>query len=215
MSVSEIPNYGVDVASQRTDDLDKLMLQDVAASLVQRFVDIGAGAGGQSGRLVAAGATVQAIDIFDYTDVFHSLRTALGVSARQLTFTPGDIIDVLSDIPVASYDAICLQRTIHYLPYQKACQLLSYLAAGSTSRLYISATGYDSAIGMVHPQRHENINTRFAKLDAKSADTFRITAPLCVYTESELRTLLSMTGWNIERFWVSAFGNLKAVATAN
>lgn len=209
----EQPHYGVDVAVRRSDDLDKLLLAEISQVRDNcRVLDIGCGAGGQSGRMAATGAEVHAIDITNYADAFWVLRRTLKLAEHQLRFTHGDARTILPTLATASYSIICLQRTIHYLSYDEARTLLTTGATIVTNRLFISATGLNSAIGRLHPLRAQSVDNRFATLPVTAAKTFDISAPLCVYTEVEFTTLLHQSGWQVERIWTSAFGNIKVIA---
>lgn len=200
------------MAVRRADDLDRTMINDVTAGVVRSFIDLGAGAGGQSARLVAAGASVCAVDVVDYTQAFNQLRYQLGCSEKTLRFMCEDITHFVPTIPAQRYDGVCLQRALHYLPYQTAAEILTTLARQVTGRLYVSVTGHGSAIGQAHPQRAQAIQDRFAPLPPAAAEIFSLQAPLLVYTEVELRMLLEHSGWTIVRQWNSAFGNIKVVA---
>lgn len=205
--------YGVDVAVRRADDLDKLMLDDIQKNHQPVAVlDLGAGAGGQSRRLVQAGARVHAIDVGAYEEEFLALQEELRVGEQELRFSCADICHIIPTLRANHYHCICFQRTIHYLTYADAHTLLCNLATLTTGRLYISVTGQDSAIGHVHPQGGAPIEERFTTLPTDAAETFSIHSPLCVYTKDEFCKLLTESGWVIERVWVSAFGNIKAVA---
>jgi len=204
--------YGVDVAHKRMDDLDTAMLQYAKSHVGARFLDIGSGAVGQSKRLVAAGAMVQAIDIVDYSREFAAAQTALNVTDARLSFVQGDILCVLDQLPIATYNAVCLQRTLHYVPYSGAQLLLRRLSTIVNGPLYISITGLQSAIGLQYPQKDTPIELRWGTLLEAGADIFSISAPLCLYSQAELSALLDSSGWQIERLWTSAFGNHKAIA---
>lgn len=205
--------YGVDIAIRRADDLDKIVMHDVATATSPCIVlDVGAGVGGQSARLVRAGATVHAIDIGTFQSAFVELRDTLKVEEDVVSFQQGDIRTVLSDISPDSYTHAVMQRMLHYVPYYEASEILHQLTAVVTQKLYISVTGVDSAIGVAHAQRLEPVSSRFSTLPRAAAEAFSISVPLCVYTREELSDLLKHTGWTIERLWVSAFGNIKAVA---
>ena len=84
-------SYGVDVAKQRTDDLDKRMLEHVSGREGCRVLDLGCGAGGQSSRLAMKGASVVGFDIDDYEAEFDALRREYSLSKEQLYFEKGDI----------------------------------------------------------------------------------------------------------------------------
>jgi len=62
MTYQSFDGHGVDVAVKRADDLDRTVLQYIAAYPGCRVLDLGSGAGGQSLRMATAGAHVTAVD---------------------------------------------------------------------------------------------------------------------------------------------------------
>lgn len=204
-------NFGVDVAIRRADDLDKLMLDWVRENEVPKVLDLGSGAGGQSLRLVQAGADVTAIDITDYSVEFTKIRTKNLLTEESLKFFTGDIKTLDFILKNREFDIACLQRVIHYLPYQEAFNLLVYLRKKVCKKLYLSVTGLDSDIGQGYFDKNKPIESRFCRLEIKMAEKFYINEPICLYSKSEFQDLLIKAGWRIEKCWVSAFGNIKAV----
>lgn len=76
-------DYGIDIAKLRTDDLDNKMLEYVSRHPGCRVLDLGCGSGGQSSRLVEAGARVIGVDLFDYGSEFEELRKKLNVGRED------------------------------------------------------------------------------------------------------------------------------------
>lgn len=204
-------NYGVDVAIRRADDLDKLMLDWVKQNKLSKVLDLGSGAGGQSLRLVEAGAKVIAIDIIDYSEEFAKLRNENFLAEDILEFVREDIRRLKALLKNRKFDVCCLQRVIHYLPYRDALDLLIYLRNVISKKLYISVTGLASDIGHNFSDKNKPIESRFCRLDAELAEKFYINKPVCLYSKSEFENLLTKAGWKIEKCWVSAFGNVKAI----
>lgn len=193
--------YGVDVAATRADDLDKKMILYVAGHQGCSVLDFGAGSCGQSIRLADAGAVVTAIDLGE--------ATPAGV-----TYLQGDIRTYKEHTQDKQFDVCCFQRTIHYLPYTDALQLLKDLKESVIDRLYISVTGLESDIGNTYQDADETVEHRFCRLTPDAAETFCIHEPVCLYTPEEFIVLLQAAGWEVEECWVSAFGNIKAVCAA-
>jgi 2-polyprenyl-3-methyl-5-hydroxy-6-metoxy-1,4-benzoquinol methylase len=200
--------YGVDVASTRLDDLDKRVLTDVRERVGREemisVLDVGCGQGGLAVALVAAGAAVTAIDITDYSWAFQN------ETAARVRFVQTDVREWVQN-NTAQFDLVVLQRILHYLPYHDAKQLLIALR-GMTDTLYLSVTGTTTAIASHYGKVSEPLESRWGVLDTVGQELFSITAPMCLYTEAELRTLLDETGWEIEWLRVSDFGNIKVVA---
>ena len=202
---------GVDVASQRVDDLDKVCLEYIAGKPLARVLDLGAGAGGQSLRMVQAGAQVIAVDNHDFDKVYAKLRVENGIDDTQLQFVRGDIAVVPAQWTADKVTDVVVQRTIHYLRHEAAQRLLSHLYNEVTDKLFISVTGMYSAVGVEYAGRAVAVKERFFLLAPEQANTFSITKPVCLYTIDEFVALLEISGWKVERCWESAFGNIKAV----
>lgn len=203
--------FGVDVAIKRTDDLDKKMLEHLRLKNKSRVLDLGSGAGGQSVRMVEVGAVVTAVDVYDFSSEFAEHRLNKKIDTETLKFICGDIIQLSELISNETFTDVSIQRTLHYLPYQQALDLLKFLRTIVSDKLFISVTGMDSAVGENYAGRKIPIESRFVKLEPVEADIFQIQAPVCLYREEEFKVLLESSGWKVEKLWQSAFGNLKAV----
>ncbi len=203
--------YGVDIASTRLDDLDKRVMAAVEgmvhAGISPCILDVGCGQGGLSLVLAGAGATVTALDIDDYGDVIHGQSMS---HSDAIDFIHTDIRDWVTT-NTERFDLVVLQRVLHYLPYEDARIVLEKLHAVS-DRLYLSVTGTTTAIASHYEALKEPITERWGKLDALGQELFSITAPLCLYTEGEVRELLEKTGWKTDWLRVSDFGNIKVEA---
>ncbi len=203
--------YGVDIASTRLDDLDKRVLADVRERVDRgeevSVLDIGCGQGGLALALAAAGTRVRALDIDDYAEVIQAQSAK---TDTKIDFIQADIRDWLTTNTV-EFDLVVLQRVLHYLPYEDARTVLEKLRLQSDT-LYVSVTGTTTAIASHYDALRLPLSKRWGGLDATGQELFSITAPLCLYTEDELRTLLEETGWKIEWLRVSDFGNIKVAA---
>jgi hypothetical protein len=213
MTYQSFDGHGVDVAVNRADDLDKRALAYIADRSGCRVLDLGSGAGGQSVRMATAGANVLAVDQYDFTDVFTGLRTEHNLTTDQLDFSVGDLVGLSTQLADAQFAITTLQRTLHYLPYEQACSLLTYLRTITTDKLYISVTGTGSLIGDSYPCKTEDLSKRFCELTELGKEMFQIYQSVCLYSQDEFRALLSDSGWTVDDIWVSAFGNIKAVCS--
>lgn len=200
--------YGVDIAITRLDDLDKRVLADVRERISRgeeaSVLDVGCGRGGLAAALVAAGATITALDIDDYRDEY------VGCTNGRLEWVRADIRAWVKD-NMKQYDIVVLQRVLHYLPYHDVKKLLVALR-GVTDTLYLSVTGTTTAIASHYDKVHEPLETRWGVLDRVGQELFVITAPICLYSEEEILGLLKDCGWEVEWARVSDFGNVKVVA---
>ncbi len=154
-----------------------------------------------------------AVDIVDYSERFEKLRADNDWSPEQLSFVPVDVrylADILED---QSFDICCFQRAIHYLNYQEALDLLRYLRKIVKEKLFISVTGLESDIGINYPDKDKRVSERFCQLILEDREKFSIHEPVCLYTPEEFMNLLQTAGFEIEEFWVSAFGNQKVICS--
>jgi SAM-dependent methyltransferase len=200
--------YGVDVAATRLDDLDKMLLSEIAIRRnrgeVVSVLDVGCGKGGLVAALALAGAAVTALDIDDYRDEYVGSKDGL------VEWLQADVREWVQST-LQHYDIVVLQRMLHYLPYGDAALVLRCLGQ-MTNRLYLSVTGVTTAIASHYAAVHEPIKDRFATLDPLGQELFSITAPMCLYSYAELLQVLTETGWQVEWSRVSDFGNIKVVA---
>ena len=203
--------YGVDIASTRLDDVDKKVLaharEYMARGVVPQVLDAGCGEGGLSAALLALGAAVTAIDIADFSHELAQRVASAGGVQGTYQFSQADVRAWVATTS-ASYDIVVLQRMLHYVPYGDALAVLTALRPRVT-HLYLSVTGLGTAIARHYDAASIPVQERFATLDSEGQQLFSITAPLCLYSEAELRQLLSESGWQIDWLRVSDFGNIK------
>jgi SAM-dependent methyltransferase len=206
--------YGIDVAIRRADDLDRVLLKQLALKENPQVLDIGCGAGGQSLRMVEVGASVCGVDIYDYSDYFRELRKEKDLSESVLEFIQADVVELEDVLGDREFDDCCMQRVLHYLPYSKALEVLGVVRGVVEDKLYISVTGLDTYLKEYYEDRDEVIAERFCGLSPEGAELFHIENPVCLYTQAEFETLLKDSGWKVEKCWVSDFGNIKAVCSS-
>lgn len=205
--------FGVDVASTRADDLDKMLLEEIRWLRNPKVLDIACGAGGQSARMVMVGAEVYAIDIEDYRNEFDALNLEHDFKRKQLVFLKKDALSAIKNFADKEFDLVCMQRMIHYLPYAEASELLHDLKRVVKSKLYVSVSGLTSEIGRTYKDKDLLVSERFSKLSETDSSVFSISEPVCLYTKDEFILLLRDAGWEVEEVWTSAFGNHKAVCS--
>ena len=203
--------HGVDVASLRVDDLDRLMLEEVTQRTQPAVLDLGCGAGGQSLRLAQLGAKVTAIDVFDFSEQFSNLRLVNNLSNDKLNFIKGDIKNLSELVKRQTFDLVYSQRTFHYLKYDDAFSILNFLRRITKEKLFISVTGIETTLADNYDAKTLPIRDRFAKLPKEAQETFQIYEPVCLYAKDEFMSLLKECGWQIEWCRQSDFGNVKAV----
>jgi len=205
--------YGVDVGAIRLDDLDKKVCQAVAKRRQQgvevSVLDIGCGAGGLATALATLGANVTALDIDDYQSSFatNDIPTEL---KRRITFVQADIREYVATLrtPVT---LVVMQRVLHYLRYEEAVLVFRTLASHVKGEFFLSVTGASTEIAHYYPYLERLLNERFGILSPPGQEKFSMTAPVCLYTETEVIALLQETGWQVVSHRVSDFGNIKVV----
>src|SRR5690606_32341721 len=111
-------------------------------------------------------------------------------------------------------DFIYTQRFLHYLNFDAAADFLSFLAEVSEQggRLFISASGIDSELGIGYPGRTIEIQNRFFHLSPAMAAKHGIYEQVCLYSEDELGHMLAGHQYEIQTILKAPFGNIKAIA---
>ncbi|MCA9363173.1 class I SAM-dependent methyltransferase [Candidatus Kaiserbacteria bacterium] len=194
--------HGMDVGVNRADDLDKAILGELKDYGEVSVLDLGCGAGGQAVRMAAVGARVTALDKYDFSQQFLN---------HNIEFIQGDLRDLPKLLAERQFDFVICQRTLHYLRYSEALLLLRFLKQITKNKLYLSTTGIDSEIGNNYPAKENVVEDRFGKLQDFTQELFGITESVCLYSQAEFEQLLEDSGWQIEKCWQSAFGNIKAI----
>lgn len=207
---------GVDIASQRSDELDRLSLS-FACDLVNRgetpiALDAACGLGGQAFRLAAVGAKVTAFDAADLAETVAATAAAAGLADR-VTFVRGDLREV-SALVGGPFNIICCQRAIHYLPWAEAVSVVKGFAGllAPAGRLYLSASGLGSELGVSYPHALLPRASRYAPLSPQMASKHGIVGPVCLYTPEDLRDLFTAASLTAMSVFASPFGNIKGIA---
>lgn len=202
---------GTDIAVQRVDDLDSKMITYIKQHAGSHILELGSGRGGQSIRMVKAGAIVTAIDNTDFSTDFRSLQTTDAIKPNHLNFIHGDIRDVLDLTRGKLFTDAFSQRTLHYLTYPEALQLLIDLQIIIPHRLYLSATGLNTEIGQDYPDREKKVQDRWCLISPAMQEKHQIRTNVCLYTKEELIELASQAGWDVIEAWESEFRNIKTI----
>ncbi len=203
-----VAGRGVDIALQRTDDLDNAAIAYIQNLESPTVLDFGCGAGGQSLRMAQAGGRVLGVDMFDFSDTFSSLPGYGDTLAFQL----GDVRHIIKDL--AFFDVGFSQRTIHYMPYAEALDLLAMLRQKVSGKLFLSATGLKTEVGDGYPDKDKPVKDRFCAPAAEMAEKHKMYEPVCLYTLDEFCQLLAQAGWKVESAHESTFRNLKTISSA-
>lgn len=212
--VATVAGKGVDVASQRADDLDLMAVEhirSIASSKAIFAIDVGCGHGGQVARMANAGACVIAMDAQDYRVELAKTLAREGVRSGQCFFFRAG---VEAEPVIGPVDVVMCQRMIHYLEHPAAAKALSWFHRISVSgaRMFLSASGLDSELGNGYAARDIPVERRYAHLSPEMAGKHAILPPVCLYRPDELEDLARKAGWEVEKVFVSPFGNVKLVA---
>lgn len=203
--------HGVDIASQRQDELDKASLAFIRqANKPMRAVDLGGGFGIHSVRMAEAGADVTMIDIADMTaDSFRN-----SAASQKLRFVQKDFAALSPEDLPERFDVLYSQRAIHYVPYDEAKKTLrmmfNHMVQGGA--VFISAAGWDTEYGKTYPDRDKPVQERFCMVTPDMQEKHGIRHNIVTYKEEELARLLEDSGFSDVSVTRSAFGNIKATA---
>ena len=206
--------HGSDIATQRADDLDLMAVEEVMQlGTPCHALDAACGLGGQAIRLAEAGARVVAADIIDFAAEVAQGAEKAGVAGR-ISFVKADLRSIDEVLTDRAFDLICCQRAIHYLAWHDAVSAVGRLAAilKPGGKLYLSASGIESELGVDYPGRGLALADRYAPLKEAMATKHGINGPVCLYSLHDLNELFLAAGlWPVQQF-ASLFGNVKGVA---
>lgn len=210
--------HGIDVASQRADDLDQACLdfltgrkQALPSETRIYAADLGCGQCGQGLRIARQGVDVTCIDVVDQ---FEAAKKAADADDLHMHFHVADMVTA-DTIVKHRVHAVISQRAIHYLDYTEARATVRTMANITIpgGKIYLSASGIQSELGQNYPGAAVPLEQRKAKLDIAMAQKHNILEPVCLYSEDDMRRLLSDIGLTIDIIYSSAFGNIKAIAS--
>ena len=204
---------GSDIASQRADDLDLSCIEFLHTLRRPMAIDIACGVGGQAARMARAGATVLAVDHYDFSREVQRYVTEHAVQSR-VRFLQRDMRDLDSLRQQGIAHAVICQRAIHYLTFQEAAAAVQ--AMGRMLRenglLFISASGLGSELGDGYSGSELALCDRHCELAAPMQAKHGIHGRVCLYSVAEMRELLQAAGMIVRDLYASPFGNVKAVA---
>ena len=210
---------GVDIASQRQDELDlnslSFIRERIAAKKKVHAVDLGGGYGAHSIQMAALEATVTMVDIVDMAAEHFKRAIDSGlIHPENLRFVMKDFTALAaSDIP-KNFDLLYSQRSIHYLPYLKAKKILKWLFSRMAvdGAIFISAAGWETEISKDYPDRDKPIEERFNFVSPEMQKKYFLEHKLVTYKKEEMATLLKEVGFSEIQVTCSPFGNIKAIA---
>ena len=206
-------SHGLDIASQWTDELDLEALRFLVSPKVPKrvAVDLGCGLGVQGIRFAVLGCRSTLYDSVDIGERVEQVKRALGLAT--LEFRQIDLRQVRPEDFPADIGLAYSQRFIHYLRFEEAAGLLATLAGRlrAKARLFVSASGLNSELGLGYPHAEHPIEQRFAPLADAMQTKHGIREPVCLYTAGELERAVLAHGFTTVRTWTSPFGNVKGI----
>lgn len=211
--------HGVDIASQRQDELDAASLDYIRrtteAGRRVTALDLGGGYGTHSVRMAEAGAVVTMVDVEDMASgAFASAIVEKSVPSDALRFLQRDFCCLADHEIPKDIDVLYSQRAIHYVPYRRAETLLRRISnrMARGGMVYISAAGFDTEYGQTYPDRDKPVEARFNFVTPDMREKHAIFHKIATYTEEDMASLLRAVGFSIIRITRSAFGNIKTIA---
>ena len=164
---------------------------------------IGIGAEDQALRMAEAGARVLLFsdrEPFGHVDIVHQ---------PVATFA-----DAEAALPLEPFDIILSQRSLSPLRYADAKQsvrrYLQRLKIGG--KLFISLYGIHSDLGENYADGSKLVDDRLAPVTPEQAKRYGLTAPVCLYSERNLFSLLMEAGGAVLKTSTSALGHVRGVA---
>lgn len=207
--------FGTDISSIRRDELDEQALEKARTGNSRHILDLCCGEGAMARAFLESGDKDVRIFALD-KHIPSVLRDESSMDPR-LVVLEQDLLSLSLETVKAlrgHLDLILWQRAIHYLPPNAVHSILneirSWLLPGKS--LFVSASGFDSELGMGYEARISPLSGRFGYLSPTMQARHDIRLPVCLYRKEELTFLLTETGFIVDRAWLSPFGNVKVVA---
>lgn len=217
--------FGMDVATDREDDLDRACLAHVqtivdskAGAAPTLVMDVGGGNGFMSVKMANAGATVTLVDPIE--SPVH-VANAASPHIRHVPKIVQHIAksDVLGFDDANKVDIVYAQKSFHYMPYSDALKTLRLVRENYASRqckLFISLSAVDCALGLGYEEKvgHLPITSdgRHIVPENQDAAHLGISHPMTLYRETEVRQLLEEAGFKNISITKSDYGTFKAIA---
>ena len=80
-------------------------------------------------------------------------------------------------------------------------------------KLFVSVSSLESKFASDYECADSPLQNRFCEVGGSGRETYSIDAPVCLYKQEELVSMLESTSWSIDKIYKSAFGNIKAISS--
>ncbi len=219
LSRRALGGFGRFVSERHIDRLDHESVRFLR-SLVRRgrreprALDMACGTGAHAGRMAEAGARVTAADLFaEYALHVERVRQAANLPEEKLRFEQLDLRALPNRIPGAPFDVISVQRSLHHLRFGEAVEALKTLREnlGAGGRIYLSVAGLPSELSDGYPMAEAPIEERFGLVHPRVRDKHELRRPVCLYSSSDVRRLMSEAGLEVHSLWISRRGHIKTI----
>lgn len=207
--------YGIDISSQRLDDLD-LQALDYLRNLQHQsedgkvsLLELGCSSGGFSKTAASDFIKVIAIDACAYPKEWQAAIT----ENNDLTFIQHPLPSFPMSLAEMSFDCVVSQRALHYLNYEDVFTVLNWCKTHlkREGRIYVSVSGVGSELGIGYSAINQPVRERWGRIDTHLAACHGIQHNVCLYSKTELTDIMELVGFRIVKSWVSDFGNIKAI----
>ena len=206
-----INEYGVDISSQRIDDLDQLCLEYVLKNQNVTSIDVGCGMGFHGIRMALLNSKTYLVDILDIKDYIDKINRLVRLSI-PISYIKSDVRKLNMNL-LPAIDVLYSQRFIHYLQYSQAIKFLVQINSKIKhgGKLYLSVSGINSELSNGYKCKEKDIRHRFCKLSLENKKKHKIKESVCLYSKEEFSNLISESGFSSIKIWESGFGNIKAI----
>lgn len=206
--------YSIDIAKERLDEQDKKIIKHVMSQewKIKRCLILGSGEGRIGVLLALFGFEVVCVDVTDYSNFYSKANELLDLK-KPMSFIQGSISNAETLRDSGEFSLVLGQRVLHYLPYEEAEDLLTFLPKIMTKRgyLYLAVSCIDSVMGDEYVGNAQYIENRFEKLSLEMQGRFRLTVPVCLYSLRDFKLLMQGSHFKKRKLYQTSFGNIKGL----
>lgn len=203
---------------QLVDELDALSLRFINSyPAPPQIVEWGGRLGAHTKRMSAAGGIITMIDRIDLPADHFTRFGHDGELFGKITHLQADFMNITEqDLPPV-IDIIYSQRALNYLPYAAAYKILEmqFKKLADTGAIFLSMAGAETEYGLTHAALDKPIVNRFDHVSKDMQNKHNMPDKICVYSQAELKDMLTAIGFSGVSTMQSGFGNVKAIGYKN